>query len=97
MVKNEKRQLAAQKAAKKNPWIQHVKQIALDRALSYKMGLATSKSTYKKQKDGKTSKIVQKVKSDSTMKKNDKKPSAVSEQPCKRCLAASTSPKQAPK
>lgn len=48
MVKNEKRQAAAKKAAKKNPWIQHVKQVAKERALSYKLGLANSKDSYKK-------------------------------------------------
>lgn len=48
MVKNERRQEAAKKAAKRNPWIQHVKQVAKERALTYKLGLASCKENYKK-------------------------------------------------
>lgn len=48
MVKNEKRQQAAKKAAQKNPWIQHVKKVAQERALSYKLGLASCQESYHK-------------------------------------------------
>lgn len=48
MVKNEKRQAAARKAASKNPWVQHVKNCAKEKALSYKQGLQSCRETYKK-------------------------------------------------
>lgn len=77
MVKNENRVRAAKKAAKKNPWIQHVKKLAQERMQAYKSSLQSAKQTYQTPTKTAKKKIEKQQVESTSQKQNSKKESKV--------------------